>query len=149
MHLVLKIILLAVILYVLFIFTVLQQFDEGNSLLDIARAYKFSPYKLAKLYVKHILRLKDNFNLSKLLNNEIQLIVPLQQHSELHPSPPQVSTDRLKSNLIQCCLEDNFSSQTSDAIKNCVGQNFEELLYDLMRQKKMVSPCSCDDDLLT
>lgn len=112
-----------------------QQYEAGISLLDIARSYHFSSYKLAKLYVKHILRQKDNFNLSKLLNNEVQLMIT----TVTTPSAAvTAATDRLKSDLIQCCLLDTFASQTSECIKHCVGKEFEDLLYDLMRQKKMV-----------
>ena len=135
-------------------------------MLDIARSYSFSPYKLAKLYVKHILRQKDTFNLTKLLNNDFQHATAMSgsetAHSDTLTGPPLVDSsttshtstdntstlidstsvcmcDRLKSELIQCCLQDALSSQTSESLKNCSGREFEELLYSLMRQQHMVS----------
>eukprot|EP00603_Paraphysomonas_imperforata_P009001 CAMPEP_0114417404 /NCGR_PEP_ID=MMETSP0103-20121206/2946_1 /TAXON_ID=37642 ORGANISM="Paraphysomonas imperforata, Strain PA2" /NCGR_SAMPLE_ID=MMETSP0103 /ASSEMBLY_ACC=CAM_ASM_000201 /LENGTH=329 /DNA_ID=CAMNT_0001585695 /DNA_START=68 /DNA_END=1054 /DNA_ORIENTATION=- len=140
------------------IHAIAKKFDDGCSLIDVARSYCFSPFKLAKLYAKHILKSKDTFNLTKLLNDDIKEICTLP------PSPPASQlnstvsntadiaetsdlvtvfptsrplSDRVKADLIRCCLEDVMSSQTTECIKNCVGREYEELLYDLMRQKNM------------
>lgn len=110
---------------------VAKMFDEGKSLLDIAAFYTLSPYKLAKLFVKHILNLKDSFNLDKLLNNEFPLDIPHDTSNSID------KRKRLESDLIRCCLEDSFSSQAAESLKNCVGKKFEDLLYDLMTKNNM------------
>ena len=120
-------------------------------MIDLARDYCYSPYKLAKLYVKHILSYNDNFSLTKLINNEVPLApndmtniennndVSTRQDIDCAQKKQQTQRDRLKSELIRCCLEDAFSSHASETIRNCVGREFEELLYDLMRKKNMVN----------
>jgi hypothetical protein len=134
-----------ILLIEIFILTsIVQQFEAGRSLVDIANSRQFSPYKLAKLFVKHILCYKDRFTLAKLLNNDIQdMSSIISGNKASHQTTDDSSStrrlsNRLKAELIRCCLEDVFSSQDTDNAKNCAGREFEELLYNLMRQKNMV-----------
>jgi hypothetical protein len=46
----------------------------------------------------------------------------------------QIDNPRLISDLIRCCVEDPYLSNSSDALKRCVGEEYEELLYQLLKE---------------
>ena len=52
-------------------------------------------------------------------------------------SSAQLDDPRIGADIIRCCLEDPFSSQSADLVKHCMGKEFEELLYDLLRGKQI------------
>jgi hypothetical protein len=84
-------------------------------LIDIAKEKKFSPYKLAKMYSEQFL--PSGFKLSRLNSDMCSSC-----YFDLNP--------RLISDLLRCCAEDPY---LSDQIKRCLGVEYEELLYQLLR----------------
>lgn len=48
-----------------------------------------------------------------------------------------IDNPRLISDLIRCCIEDPYLSNTSDSLKRCVGEEYEELLYQLLREHNL------------
>jgi hypothetical protein len=45
----------------------------------------------------------------------------------------QIDNPRLISDLISCCVEDPYLSTSSDNLKRCMGDEYEELLYELLK----------------
>jgi hypothetical protein len=91
--------------------------NNGQKLYDIAREYKFSSFKLAKIYCKHIYG--DSFQLLNIHNDE------------------NITNMSLKEDLIQCCMDDPMSSRTADIIRHCSGHEYEEVLINMLISKKM------------
>lgn len=88
---------------------------NGESLYDIAKEKRFSPYKLAKIYTKY--KYPNDFKLSRVLSDL--------SATELD--------SRIAADIIRCCLEDPSSSQIASAVKHCMGKEYEELLYDALK----------------
>ena len=87
---------------------------------EIAKEKRFSPYKLAKIYVKYYF--PGDFKLSK-------------EWTEL-PSA-NFANSKIRADIMRCCLEDPFSSQAADAVRHCIGKEYEELLYDALKDKNI------------
>mmetsp|Transcript_16268 Transcript_16268/g.24513 ORF Transcript_16268/g.24513 Transcript_16268/m.24513 type:complete len:247 (-) Transcript_16268:389-1129(-) len=100
--------------------SIYQRYESGESLIAIAKEKKFSPYKLAKIFAKYFL--PSNFQLSKLF---------------CPGGGEAISDPRMLGEMMRCCLEDPYSSHSCDAVKHCIGREFEELLYDSMRSRQM------------
>lgn len=96
---------------------IIQRVNGGELLINIALEKNFSPYKLAKLYSEYCL--PPDFKLSQL------------------PSECTISgidNPRLVADLLRCCTEDPYCSNVSDSVKRCLGNEYEELLYQLLRE---------------
>lgn len=56
----------------------------------------------------------------------------------------QLDNPRLISDLIRCCIEDPYLSNTSDSLKRCMGEEYEELLYQLLREHDLCFETEAD-----
>jgi hypothetical protein len=106
--------------FTLFIVMCCQRVANGEKLFDIAKEKRFSPYKLAKIYTKY--KYQRDFKLSQVM-------------SDL--SLTQFENSAIAADILRCCLEDPCSSQSADAVKHCMGQEFEELLYGALKERNI------------
>jgi hypothetical protein len=91
---------------------------RGESLFDIAMNAGFSPYKLAKMYTE--CAFEKGFDLSRFVKN-----------------PALVHDVRLRGDLLRCVSDDPVNCNRSDVIKATVGVEYEELLIELLHQRKI------------
>jgi len=91
---------------------------NGELLFDIASNMGFSPYKLAKMYTEAVYG--QSYQLSVLVE-----------------SPAIFNNNKLHSDILRCYSDDLSSSIEIELLKQCVGREFEEILYSKLDEMQI------------
>jgi len=104
---------------------IIERVQNGEKIFQIALDAGFSSYKLAKLYTEMVF--DSSFQLSRIVE-----------------SPDIVEDEVLREDLLKCIGDDPVSSNRSENIKACVGNEFEEVLVTLLNEKKICFETEAD-----
>lgn len=98
--------------------TIVQRVERGESLVSISNEFHFGSFKFAKLYLEATGQ--GNLQLSSLITD-----------------PCQIKNARIRHELLQLLEMDPVCSHELEQLKECLGREYEELLTNLLSQKKM------------
>lgn len=95
-----------------------ERSEAGESLISLASEFHFGSFKFAKLYLEAT---GDGDVLMSTLPND----------------PYQIKDPRIRREILQLIADDPICSPELEQVKECLGREYEELLIDLLKQKKM------------
>ena len=98
--------------------SLVKRAEDGESLVALSDEFHFGSFKFAKLYLEAIGL------------GHVQL-------SSIMTDPNQIQDHRLKKELLQLLEMDPVCSHELEQLKECLGREYEELLINLLNQKKM------------
>lgn len=98
--------------------TIFHRISKGESILAINREFHFGGYKMAKSYIEATLG--PNCKVVEFLDN-----------------PTIVEDAAIRQDLLRLIAEDRGSSIVADLIKETTGIDYENILIDLLRARKM------------
>lgn len=98
--------------------SIVRRAESGESLVALANEFHFGSLKFAKLYMEAI----------------GQGNVPL---STIMTEPEYIKDTRIRSELLQLLEMDPVCSHELELLKECLGREYEEMLINLLNEKKM------------
>lgn len=98
--------------------SIIARVDKGESLLSIASEYSIGTFKMAKIYIENAI--DKSLTMSAIVSN-----------------PSVIVNERVRADVLKMIEIDPLSSPEVDLVKECLGKEYEELLINLLTERKM------------
>lgn len=97
---------------------IVKRSQQGESLVTMSNEFHIGSFKFAKLYLEAVG--ERNIQISSLL-----------------VEPTQIKDERIRNEILQLISLDPVCSHELEQLKECLGREYEELLINLLNEKKM------------